>query len=333
MRYARTGDLVRLILRMQGSHTGVSLDDIEEEFAVTRRTAERMRNAVLRLFPETVVHVDEDQRKHWRIPPGLGRELVGWKPEELAALDAAIEVTARDGRPDHASALRSLSTKIGALIRDEAMTRIAPDLELLCEGQGLAMRPGPRPAIDHEALEALRWAMLACRKVQIEYAPRGPDASRSSVVHPYGFLCGNGHYLVAHSERGGDVHLYRLSSISSVALLEDDFERDEQFDLRRFAENSFGVFQEEPFDVVWRFAPEVAGDAADFEFHPSQNSKRHDDGSLEVRFRAGGMLEMAWHLFRWGPWVEIVEPPALREKLVTLLAEAYAAHADGDGAD
>jgi predicted DNA-binding transcriptional regulator YafY len=35
------------------------------------------------------------------------------------------------------------------------------------------------------------------------------------------------------------------------------------------------------------------------------------DGSLVVRFRAGGLLEMAWHLFTWGDQVEVVEPGEL----------------------
>ena len=32
------------------------------------------------------------------------------------------------------------------------------------------------------------------------------------------------------------------------------------------------------------------------------------DGSLLVRFRAGGALEMCWHLFTWGDHVEVLVP-------------------------
>ncbi|MFC3119550.1 hypothetical protein ACFOHS_19975 [Jhaorihella thermophila] len=34
-----------------------------------------------------------------------------------------------------------------------------------------------------------------------------------------------------------------------------------------------------------------------------------EDGRLEVRFHAGGWLEMAWHLYQWGDSVEVVAPP------------------------
>lgn len=51
MRYARQEDLLRLAVMMQGSAEGISISDIEQTFGVSRRTAERMRDAVLRAFP------------------------------------------------------------------------------------------------------------------------------------------------------------------------------------------------------------------------------------------------------------------------------------------
>jgi predicted DNA-binding transcriptional regulator YafY len=257
----------------------------------------------------------------------MAQNLVRWEPAELAALEAAIGVGARDGLPQQAQHLTALRDKIGALVQDDAKVRIAPDLEGLCEGQGYVMRPGPRPSADPEVVDRLRWAILACRTVKLDYDPRGPAERGPSLVHPYGFLSGAGHYLVGFSERACAVHLYRLARIAGVELLDASFERDPKFDLRRYAENSFGIYQEEAVDVVWRFDPEVAEDAADFEFHPTQKTETLDDGSLVVRFRASGLLEMAWHLFRWGPGVEVLEPDSLREKLIELLAEALAAHA------
>jgi len=68
--------------------------------------------------------------------------------------------------------------------------------------------------------------------------------------------------------------------------------------------NSFGVFQEPPFDVVWKFAPEVSDDVRTWMFHPNQTTETLEDGSIVVRFRAGGRQEMEWFLHTWGEWVE-----------------------------
>ncbi|GAA0312040.1 WCX domain-containing protein [Rhodovulum strictum] len=34
---------------------------------------------------------------------------------------------------------------------------------------------------------------------------------------------------------------------------------------------------------------------------------------LIVTFEASGLVEMAWHLYKWGDAVEVIEPAALRE--------------------
>ena len=119
-------------------------------------------------------------------------------------------------------------------------------------------------------------------------------------LYPYGFLQGNRHYRVAWSRPANDHLLYRLDAIEKVETLDETFERDPAFDIHHFASRSFGVFQEEPIDVVWKFDPEAAKDARRFRFHPTQEMEELEDGSLLVRFRAGGKLEMGWHLFTWG---------------------------------
>ncbi|WP_395708167.1 WYL domain-containing protein [Reyranella sp.] len=32
-----------------------------------------------------------------------------------------------------------------------------------------------------------------------------------------------------------------------------------------------------------------------------------------VRFRAGGLMEMCWHLYTWGADVEVLEPAELKQ--------------------
>lgn len=57
----------------------------------------------------------------------------------------------------------------------------------------------------------------------------------------------------------------------------------------------------------------AAATAREFEFHPKQEMTELEDGGLLVSFEASGLVEMAWHLAKWGREVEVVEPAALRE--------------------
>ncbi len=53
----------------------------------------------------------------------------------------------------------------------------------------------------------------------------------------------------------------------------------------------------EPVEVVLRFDAGAFRDASTFVFHPDQSIEKNADGSLTVRFAAGGIDEMCWHLF------------------------------------
>ena len=48
-----------------------------------------------------------------------------------------------------------------------------------------------------------------------------------------------------------------------------------------------------------------------------------------VRFRASGMLELAWHLFTWGDKIEIIAPQLLKTTLADQIEIARKAHASG----
>jgi predicted DNA-binding transcriptional regulator YafY len=88
------------------------------------------------------------------------------------------------------------------------------------------------------------------------------------------------------------------------------------------------VFEEDPIDVVLRFTPEAVEDGARWLFHLSQTVTHEADGSLTVRFRAGGMLEMCWRLFSWGAAATVVAPDSLRKfmaETTMTVAQHYAA--------
>jgi predicted DNA-binding transcriptional regulator YafY len=120
----------------------------------------------------------------------------------------------------------------------------------------------------------------------------------------------------SESKEARDFRSFALSNIERVEPLDQSFTRKRRFSLKAYAERSFGVFQEEPFDVVWRFSPKAAADAPQFLFHPTQTFEEQFDGSLLVRFRAGGALEMRWHLVTWGDEVKVVRPKRLLRMLL-----------------
>lgn len=323
MRHEKAEALLGLALALQATRTGLSLDDIAQLLGASRRTAERMRDAVARVFPQFEQANPGELPKRWRLPGGTLDRLVAFTAEEIAQLATARDLMRRAGLESQADLIGGLADKLRALMKPEALRRIEPDLEALAEARGLAMRPGPRPRLEPAVMSALETAILACRKVRLHYRARETGALSRQVVCPYGFLYGHRHYLVAYAmnRQVRDYRLYSLADISRAEITEWPFRR-RDFSLDAYASRSFGVFQEPPVEVVWKFSPRAAGDARACLFHPTQRFEEQPDGSLIVRFRAGGLREMCWHLFTWGDAVEVIAPDALRCLYADCLAEA-----------
>ncbi len=322
MRYARADRLIQLALEMQAARSGLTLADIEQRFGVSRRTAIRMRDAVLAAFPNADQVPSNDRSKRWRLDGTGARTLAVTTADDLAALDNAALLLDRANLPDQADALRGIGSRLKAGMAAEMMRRIEPDLAALSEAEGIALRAGPRPAIPNSLFATLRTAIKSCRKLHFSYAGRIRGQTEERTVRPLGFLYGHRHYLVAAPDgqqaagtADGPIRFFSLPQISRPRLLDEGFLRDDGFDLRRLVAGSFGVFAEEAQAIAWKFSPEAAPIARQFEFHPSQVSDTLADGSLVVRFHAGGLLEMAWHLSTWGRHVEVLEPAALRDML------------------
>jgi len=304
-RYHRVEDIIQLALALQVPGPGVCLEDIQSRFGVGRRTAERMREAVDRLYPGLTSTKGTDGRKYWRLPAGEANALVCWLPEELEALSRAIRGAAGSGDAEGARVLAVLHDKVEALATAESTAAGA--------------RVGTTGA-----MEALRRAIVVDREILLRRC-RGDGERVTTRVRPYGLLGGPRLLLVAVPEAHRRPRLFPVADVESVELLETTFERDPNVDLRRYAANAFLPFEEGPLELRWRFGPESTDDALEYEFHAEQQVEHHDDGGIEVRFRAESLVEVAWHVFAWGDRVEPMDLPILKHRFNAMMRRALEA--------
>jgi predicted DNA-binding transcriptional regulator YafY len=310
--------LLQLARLFAAEPAGIGLDEIAERFAVGRRTAERMRDAVAEVFPQ-LDEIEGERPKRWRLPNGLSGIFREPLADELAALHGVARRLEREGSKESAALLESLARKIEASLKPARRRTLAPDVEALLEAEGFASRPGPRPVIAPQIFAAIREALLAGRRLTFSYRSEGAVEPTFREVVPYGLLYGHRVYLVAAFPWADEPVNYRLDRMSDVRVSDATGTRRRDFNIDAYTARSFGAFQEEPHDVVLRFAPEVADDVASFQFHPTQTLSHEPDGSTTVRFRAGGLREIAWHLFTWGDKVRIENPNELKAMMVSQL--------------
>ena len=273
-----------------------------------RRLEEDLRDAVEVFGPLEIVARD-DNRRHRPLRSDALHRLVSVSAGGPTELASAATTLGHSGLEERAAVVRDLTTKLRATLRHESLARIESDLEAVVYAEGLAMRP--RPRLDTCVVSLLREAITTCRVVEFRYFARSTRRRSRQRVWPCGLLYGNRAFLVARTDWSDEPRLRRLANMSEARLAEETFERDPALDLHNYARRSFGTFQEKPVTVVLRFDAGEARDASSFVFHPDQSFEENCDGSLTVRFKAGGIDEMCWHLFTWGESASVERPVRL----------------------
>lgn len=326
MRHDKAAIVLDLARRMAASAEGLTLDEMARDLEVGRRTAERLRDAVLYLFPQAE-EVSDPPTKRWRIRDGLSAFQQAPTTTELLELSKAAEALRRQGEAGRATALETLELKIRSAMRSTALNRIAPDLEALVRAETIAVQAGPRPFEDETTLAAIRHAIMAGSAISFIYN-RGSRPGERREVAPCGLMFGRANYLVAAEIGSDSPKTFRLDSVQGVQVMDRAAAPPEGFDLTAFANRSFGIYQDGVEDVELTILPvgQAVDEARVWRFHPTQTLSDNPDGSLTVRFSASGMRELAWHLFTWGEGVRIEKPERLKQAMQEALAAAQRAH-------
>ncbi|WP_037299516.1 helix-turn-helix transcriptional regulator [Rubritepida flocculans] len=324
-RHEKLADGLRLILLLSGSRAGRTLNELAQEFGVGRRTIERMLAAIREVCGELEQVPSDEAQKRWRLPPSPLARVQPLTAAEVAELDLAARRLAAEGLAERAALLRGAAEKLRAAMDARALQRAEPDVEALLANEGIAMRPGPRVQVPEPLITTLRQAILATRLVRLRYST-GRSNAREHLVEPYGLLYGQRPYLLAARRDKPDAAVWRLDRILAAEVTEQPFTPRPGFELPKLAAQSFGVWREPPVEVVLRFREDAAREAANWLFHPTQRLEPQPDGTLLLRFTAGGLEEMAHHLATWGEAVEVIRPDALRARLAALGAALLRRH-------
>lgn len=330
MSYHKASDLLRVADLAASQPLGVSLRDVEQEFACNHRTAQRIMRAFEAVFRDYETVQDEERRQFWKLtkPDLRWLHTQALSDAELAAFEMAIRRAERDGAPNEARRLGRVRDRLLAAMTPVFRNRTEADAEALLEAQGFASRAGPKVARDEELLGVITEALRAPFELEITYRGARDRQEQTRLIEPHGLLLGIRRYLVAHPSSGdGIMRRFRLDRIETARITGRSFARDRNFDLSAHAARGFGSYHSEAEygPVVWRFTPDAAKTARDFVFHPNQRTAEESDGSLIVRFEASGHHEMAWHLYCWGDAVEVLEPGALRDLVAAHRRAVFAA--------
>ncbi|MCW1385079.1 transcriptional regulator [Novosphingobium sp. KCTC 2891] len=318
---AKLDRAIQMLHLLCESTEGLTLDELAEALEVNRRTVERLRDVVMLHFD--LDEVQDGRIKRFRIRDGLRRVYARPSVAEIAALRAEAEAQGREGAPQ-AALLSSLLAKVRSSLDHREKSRLEPDLDALARLQRTRVPAGPAVGAGDQAMSAVQQAIVIGVAIEFDYLPEGAAAPRWRRVVPYGLIHGPVTYLIGKMP-GKDldpVH-YRLDRMSNPKLGNEPHPVPDDWDLDAWLSQSFGIWREDDHDVVLRVLPSAAGKAKAWRFHPAQVLEE-DGADLLVKFRAGGLREIAEHLFTWGGDVRIEAPEELRKVMRERVLLAWA---------
>jgi predicted DNA-binding transcriptional regulator YafY len=324
VRFSRTREILELARALASSAEGLTLDEMCGITGCGRRTVERMRDTIREVFPQ-LEEIPDHPTKRFRIQGGLDGFFQDPTAGELSDLGIVVGQLRDTGATARAESLGELGKKIRAAMRLVRRNATATDVEALLRAERIAVQPGPKPAEDPAMLMVLRDALLRTKMLRFVYhGGSRPGATRD--VAPFGIIFGRTNYLIGADAGTEKPKHWRLDRIENPQCLDVKAEPPAGFDLAAFANTPFAYFEGPQEDVVLRILPHGMEDFRNYRFHPSQTVETLPGDGFVVRFRASGMLELAWHLFSWGDKIEIIGPASLREQMLSELRGALAHH-------
>lgn len=305
-------DWNRLLDFMKSTASGVTLKEIMNEFDISLRTAQRWVQEVGQEYPYIQEDCYNGKEKRWYLSERLIDRKLSITASDLLILRQSAECLKQQNLLEQANALSNLENKLTNIFSKKNSQIVKNELQNQLFFEGLAFKPGPRFILDAELLKQLREALVNKKIIKINYFNKLSKKQSINVIEPHGLLYGErNHYLLArHNDDyyGDEIHHFILHNIKSIELLDTTFQPLKDFNLKDYCQDMFGVFKELPFNVEWRFNKAIAHEVKSYIFHPSQKMKENSDGSITVKFKAGGALEMSWHLYMWGDMVEVIKP-------------------------
>ena len=203
-RLNKAHEIIELAMLLQNSYCGLTIEDIQNHFECSRRSAERMKALLFDIFYEKIEEVQtNEKKKRWRFAKGTMNALIAFNADDFANLEYLKSASNDEARTKK---LNELILKIKALTPPKKMRSLDTDISAILESEGFVVKQYSRVKCNQKTMEAIRNALLSFKKLQFDYPVRGE--SFSITLNPYGVIIADKYYLVGFNEYVNGLRLY-----------------------------------------------------------------------------------------------------------------------------
>lgn len=320
------GRVLKILRKFQYSEDGVTILDLQREFAASRRTIYRDLTVLQSHGFRFERSGEEDSaRVRWRFTTGQRRELgLPFGERELISLYFCLNMLAPlKGTPLREGlerALGKIESTFSAKDRDHFSDLIFTHVVKLGPWKDYSRWSG--------TLTAVSTAILDQTKLRVTYKATLEEEPKTYLFHPYCIAYAAGEiYTVGFSELRDAIRTLRIDRIVRIDPTKQPFVRPKTFDPEEYIGRGFGMYTEgELTEVRIEFSGPAAKSVKEKEWHPTQRMTELPRGRVMLRMQVQGIEEVARWVMYHAPHARVLAPRKLRERVEDLALSVYKRH-------
>lgn len=182
--------------------------------------------------------------------------------------------------------------------------------------------------LDH--FQAVGSALLRRKRLAISYHARGTNETTEREISPQRLVhYRNNWYLDAWCHLRDGLRAFSVDAIQHAEILDKRAEDIDDSRLDEVLALGYGIISGD--NISWatlRFTPERARWVSSERWHPNQQAGINDDGSFELKLPYADDRELIMDILKYGGDCQVVEPKALRDRVIAELKRGLSRYAD-----
>jgi len=158
-------------------------------------------------------------------------------------------------------------------------------------------------------------AIISSKKIKISYKSVKRE-SNFRVVHPYYIFQYKGSmYFAGFCEYRKEMRDFKISRIQEYEILEDKFQKTNNFDVKDYMENCFGIYKDRELCVELEIKYPMAQIIKEKIWVDNQVIKELNNNSILFKAKVKGITEVKSWILSMGSDVKVIKPNHLREEI------------------
>lgn len=230
---------------LAGTHESVSVETVRELFGISKRRLSSVLDAVRMCgkppyLPDDYLNVILEGDSLVTVQQGLFRQPLQLTPQEALAVKLVVDEFLRRSPGVFDQPARSLSAKLGKLLRTGSAERADVDAS-------------------RKKASIIERGLQENRAVRISYYSRLRDEVEERVIEPHAIMNFAGRwYVAAHCRMRGSRRYFRFDRITSAEVLDDEFTPPTAKEIEQIGEPTEWISGESAPEVELEFGPESA---------------------------------------------------------------------------